>query len=191
MSPRRYRLGQRLAGVDLTRERILDAARAVLTGQDRLTIDLVAQHADVARMTVYNQFGSKAGVLEALFDQLAQKGGLTRLPTVFQQPDPDLALEAFVATFCGFWSSDRAVLRRLRALAALDVELGQLIRTRDEWRRGGLRTLLARRGVERSDTVDILYALTSFETFDALAGTDRASEDVCATVLDAARKLLT
>ena len=191
MSPRRYRLGQREASVDQTRERILDAARDVLTTQDRLTIDLVAQHADVARMTVYNQFGSKAGLLEALFDWLARRGGLTRLPMVFQQADPDLALEAFIATFCAFWSSDRSVLRRLRAIAVLDPELGQLIRTRDEWRRGGVRTLLERRGLQRADSVDILFALTSFETFDALAGVDRPGEDVCAMVIDAARRQLT
>jgi AcrR family transcriptional regulator len=191
LSPRRYRLGQREAAVDLTRERILDAARAVLTTQDRFTIDLVAHQADVARMTVYNQFGSKAGLLEALFDWLAQRGGLVRLPAVFQQADADLALEAFVASFCAFWASDRVVLRRLRAMAALDPELGQLIHARDEWRRGGLRTLLARRGIMSPDIVDLLHMLTSFEAFDALAGDQRADEDVRGLVIDAARKLLT
>ena len=99
MSPRRYSLGQRAPAVDLTRARILAATREVLATQDRLSIDAVAQAADVARMTVYNQFGSRVGLLEALFDWLAVRGGIDRLPMVFQQPDPDLALEAFIVTF--------------------------------------------------------------------------------------------
>jgi AcrR family transcriptional regulator len=190
VSPRRYSLGQRELSVEQTRQRILSAARQVLATQDRLTVDLVAQAADVARMTVYNQFTSRTGLLEALFDWLAQRGGLGAMPRAFQQADPDLALATFVGMFCGFWASDRVVLRRLRAIAALDADLGALVQTRDEWRRSGLRMLLERRGERRPETIDILYSLTSFETFDALAGERRATEEVCALVLWVARSIL-
>jgi AcrR family transcriptional regulator len=190
MSPRPYRLGLRELSVDQTRQRILSAARHVLATQDRLTVDLVAQAADVARVTVYNQFASRSGLLEALFDWLAQRGGLGAMPQAFQQPDPDLALATFVATLCRFWASDRVVLRRLRAMAALDADFGEAVQTRDEWRRAGLRVLLERRGERRPETVDILHSLTSFETFDALARERRATDEVCALVLRVARSIL-
>lgn len=190
MSPRPYTLGQREAAVDHTRERILAAARDVLASQDRLSIDAVAQAADVARMTVYNQFTSKGGLLEALFDWLAKRGGITRLASVFQMNDADLALVGFIATFCAFWASDRLVLRRVRALAVLDAELGPLIAARDEWRRGGLRVVLRRRGIENAEVVDVLHALTSFETYDALAGAGRSADEVSALVSRAARAVL-
>jgi AcrR family transcriptional regulator len=190
MSPRRYSLGQRAPAVDETRLRILAAAREVLETHDRLTIDAVAQAADVARMTIYNQFGSRVGLLEALFDWLAARGGIDRLPLVFQQPDPDLALEAFVVTFCGFWASDRRVLRRLRALAVLDAELEGLVRARDERRRGGLRVLLQRRPRQSPAALDILYTLTSFESFDSLATDQRPADEVAEIVLHVARAVL-
>ncbi len=43
------------------------------------TVDAVAREAGVARMTVYYQFGSKAGLLEAIFDSLAVRGGAEEL----------------------------------------------------------------------------------------------------------------
>jgi AcrR family transcriptional regulator len=187
VSPRRYSLGLREAAVDQTRERILAAARDVLSNQDRLTIDAVAQAADVVRMTVYNQFTSKGGLLNALFDWLAERGGMHQLAAAFQQSDPERALELFIATFCGFWASDRRVLRRLRALAVLDPELEAMISTRDGWRREGVRVLLRRRGIDRPEALDVLYALTSFETFDSLAGADRSAEQVTAIVYRMAR----
>jgi AcrR family transcriptional regulator len=190
MSPRPYTLGQREARVEHTRTRILSAARDVLATEDRLTVDAVARAADVARMTVYNQFGSKSGLLDALFDWLAERGGMHQLASAFQQADPELALERFVRVMCGFWASDRDVMRRVRALAALDPELQALVGARDQWRRQGVRTLLDRRASASPDTIDLVHALTSFETFDSLAGADRAVDAVTLLVSRAVRAVL-
>ena len=72
MSPRPYRLGQRQAAIDETRARVIAAARELLVSAEpgRFSIDAVAQRADVSRATVYYQFGSKLGLLEALFDSV-------------------------------------------------------------------------------------------------------------------------
>ena len=80
MSPRPYRLGQRQVAADETRARVLAAARDQLAKETSFSIDAVARRADVARMTVYYQFGSKRGLLEALFDLLAARGGCTSFP---------------------------------------------------------------------------------------------------------------
>src|SRR5438093_8445964 len=123
MSPRPYRLGQRRVAAEQTRTRVIAAARELLTasgGFTGFTIDAVAQPAGVARMTVYYQFGSKAGLLEALFDDLAARGGMDQLPAAFSRADPLDALAEFIAIFCRFWASERPLIRRLQGLAALD-----------------------------------------------------------------------
>src|SRR5437667_6225241 len=175
MSPRPYRLGQRQATTDQTRARILNAARELLMKSDGFSgfsIDAVARQADVARMTVYHQFGSKIGLLEALSDALAAQGGMEQLAIAFRQAEPLDALREYLLVFSRFWDVDRLVMRRLRALAALDPDFEQVIRARDELRRRGVR-VIAERFVERQvlspgeavdKTVDILLTLSSFET---------------------------
>jgi len=196
MSPRPYRLGQRQVSTDETRSRILDAARAQLETQSSFSIDAVARRADVARMTVYYQFGSKRGLLEALFDSLAARGGLRGLPSTFRQTDPRVALDGLIDVFARFWSSDRLVLRRLRAMAALDPELDEVLGERNEGRRQGLRVIVSRlesHGGKRkatSDLVDTLFALTSFENFDVLAGAERTPEQVAPLVKRAAAAIV-
>lgn len=193
MSPRPYRLGQRQTSTEQTRARILAAARKLLMEREgfaRFSIDAVARQADVARMTVYHQFGSKIGLLEALCDSLAFSGGIEQLAGAFRQPEPIGALDEFIAIFAHFWNSDRLILRRLRGLAALDADFEQVIRARDEGRRRGLRVLAGRIAEKYGhpalqtldEVVNALYTLTSFEFFDTLAGSTQSIEEVVPVV---------
>src|SRR2546430_7030312 len=116
MSPRPYRLGQRQVAADETRSRIVKAAREQLEKEASFSLDAVARRADVARMTVYYQFGSRHGLLEALFDDLAARGGIPQLPSAFQAPDPLAALDRPIQFFAHFLSSARGVHRRLRGI---------------------------------------------------------------------------
>jgi AcrR family transcriptional regulator len=197
MSPRPYRLGQRQAGAEETRSRIIRAARELLETEAAFSIDAVAQKAGVARMTVYYQFKSRAGLVEALFDDLAARGGIPQLPAAFQQADPVDALMQVIDIFARFWSSDRPVLRRLRGMAVLDPELDELLSARNEGRRHGLRAIMGRMPKKRTpalrsvdDTVDLLHTLISFESFDVLAGKTRTPEDVAPIIKRAARAIV-
>ncbi|WP_405484082.1 TetR/AcrR family transcriptional regulator [Nocardia sp. NBC_00511] len=181
MSPRQYNLGKRSAQIEQSRRQVLDAARAILgeaEGYTGFTLDAVAKRADVARATVYYQFGSKTGLLEAVCDDLAAVGGLSELVKAFTDPEPLGALSEFIACFARFWAADRAAMRRLRALAALDVDVHAVISARDERRREGLAVLSAPFSDGNPAPADldgqlrILLALTSFETFDTMAGPD-------------------
>lgn len=184
MSPRPYQLGKRQEQIDESRGRVIEAARLRLAGADAyrsFTIESVAKQAGVAKATVYYQFGSKAGLLEALCDVLAADGGMSELPAAFSDPDPVAGLRALVGVFAGFWAEDRDVMRRLRALAALDPEVGAVIASRDQRRRGALEVIVGRvldgrdhaPQPSREQLVRTLWMLTSFETFDTLAGRDR------------------
>src|SRR5437867_289858 len=112
MSPRPYRLGERESTIQQTRDRIVEAARTLLTTSDGFTgfsIEAVARQANVARMTVYYQFGSKIGLLEAIFDSLAASGGIAQLASVFQLADPHEALAEYIRIFSQFWDSERLI----------------------------------------------------------------------------------
>ena len=68
MAARAYRLGpRRQAGAARTRSGILAAAREVVSelGPES-SVGRVAERAGVSRITIYDQFGSKAGLLDAL-----------------------------------------------------------------------------------------------------------------------------
>jgi AcrR family transcriptional regulator len=201
--PRPYRLGQREAASEQTRARIVTAARDLLIATDGFTafaMEAVAKRADVARMTVYHQFGSKIGLLEAICDSLAASGGMNmeRMGVAFTHPDPWGALETYITIFGQLWTADRVLTRRLRALAALDPDFAQVIRTRDEWRRKGLTVLVGRLpgwgdapAAARDTAINTLFTLLSFEVFDMLAGPEREPEAVVPELRRLARAALT
>jgi AcrR family transcriptional regulator len=189
MSPRPYQLGRRQTDIDEGRRRILDAARDVLAESEHyatFTVDAVAKRADVARATVYYQFGSKTGLLEALCDALAERGGLADLAHAFTAPDPDDALRLLVTAFARFWGADRVVMRRLRALAALDPDVAAVITARDERRRLALKTLLDRRDdvAHPAHALRVAHMLTSFETHDALLTASQRPPDAVPTIVE-------
>jgi AcrR family transcriptional regulator len=198
VSPRPYRLSpSREEATSENRRRILAAARDLLVrpGAPSLTIDAVARAADVARMTVYNQFGSKKGLVEALSDELAERGGIGRLPEAFRAPDAGAGIRVFIEVFTGFWASDTTLIRRLRALTVLDPELNRT--ARDPRRRHALDQLLRRHAAEtgrpapadREAAIDLLLALTSFETYEVLSF-NRSPEAVSAILTYTAGRLL-
>jgi AcrR family transcriptional regulator len=194
MSPRPYQLKQRLAGMDATRLRILAAARSVLVGGDSFSIEAVAREAGVARITIYDRFGGREALLEAIFDDLAESGGLTRLPEAFRQPDPVVALERFVAIFCDFYSTHRLLLRRLHAMVVLGRSpLGGA--ERDVRRLQGVGVLLARlaeaghSGADSPAVIHAVHVLTGFAFIDEYAGGDREPGDVAVEVMALVRRV--
>jgi AcrR family transcriptional regulator len=154
------------------------------------SIDAVARKAGVARMTVYYQFKSKVGLLEALLDDIAQRGEIKRLLAAFANPEPRDALAQCIAVFGRFWTLDRVVIRRLRAMATLDPDFEKGLRGRDARRHEGIRVLLQGLSEKHGrpdpdalgDAVDMVAALTSFGMFDHLAGRGRTPEDVVPVV---------
>src|SRR5882672_7109930 len=102
------------------RARVIEAAARSLREEASFatfSLDAVAKAAGVTRLTVYNQFGSRRGLLEALFDDLAEKGGLVRIPEALAEPDPHAALDRLIEIFCAFWNRDPAIGRLHEAMA--------------------------------------------------------------------------
>lgn len=186
---RPYRMVKRKAAVEGNRERILAAARSLLLLKDasEFSMEAVARQAGVIRPTLYYQFKSRAGLLEQLYNYIAQRGNIQDLAAVFRYGnDPLQHLYEFIRFFVNFWYSDRELIRRLHGLGAIDSEIGQGLLARNERRRNGLRVIVERyelsyrplTPLEKPVAIDTLHMLTSFETFDALAVPGRSLEDV-------------
>ena len=178
MSPRAYKSPLRDAAASATRERIVAAAAAILGAADgirKFSLDAVAKKAGVTRLTVYNQFGSRRALMEAVFDQRAARGGLFRIVEAMRDPDPQAALLRIIAIFCDFWNSDPGTMRLLHAAGASDAEFAESVHERNERRRNVLSVVIRRLAAGRArppralaNLVDALFALTSFAFFSQL-----------------------
>jgi AcrR family transcriptional regulator len=193
MTPRRYQLGKRAAAVAETRARIVEAARAVFSedGFHRAAVDEVARRADVARATVYYQFGSKLGLVEAVLDDIERSGGLERIIAAAELPD---AVEATMRSFeegSRFWAADHVLVRKLIGLAAADPETRQLVQGRDRNRHALVTRLASRLAEQRrlrpgcsvEEAVQTLSLLSSFEAFDHLLTGHALDADAVAAFL--------
>jgi AcrR family transcriptional regulator len=169
-SKRPYQLGKRLEQSERKRTAILVAARKQLASKGflQLTMDGLAQQSRVTRQTVHNLFGTKAELLEALFDQLARAGGMKEMRNVMQERDPRRMLAAFAEVLSAFWSNDRLLLRRIHGIAAIDPEFATVLAARNQRRWMAATRVIERMGLKESEVAK-LYALTSFEFFDVLA----------------------
>ena len=146
MPPRRYVSPVRSAAAAAKRERIVAAAARLLREKVNIaafSLDAVAKAAGVARLTVYNQFGSRRGLLEAVFDERARQGGLERIAEAMAMPDTLAALDRVVEIFCDFWGSDPAI-GLLHEATAIDPEFAQALAERNERRRRLVGALLRR-----------------------------------------------
>jgi len=175
MAKRPYVSAQRTAATAETRQRILLAAKQILReeGIAAFSLEAVGKAAGVTRLTVYNQFGSRAGLLEAVFDEIALGGRLPRLRDAISNPDPRTGISQLIHIFCDFWSSDPAVARLHDTMAA-DEELANALLARNERRRRGIRALIEKIDCPRTaeterDVVDLIFGLTSCAMYRMLA----------------------
>src|SRR2546429_7608052 len=103
MTKRGYVSSVRNAAAAKKRNRVVEAAAKSLRGDAsiaRFSLDDVAKAAGVTRLTVYNQFGSRRGLLEAVFDDIARQGGLHRLGGAMAMPGPCAAPDRGGRIFC-------------------------------------------------------------------------------------------
>ena len=194
MSTRSYVSAVRTEAAAEKRDRVINAAAKFLREEDSIaafSLDAVAKAAGVTRLTVYNQFGSRRGLLEAVFDDIARRGGLARLNDAMAEPDPWNGLDQLIEIFCNFWGGDPAV-SRLHEAMAIDPEFARALLERNERRRQSLEVLVTRLAKDvaspsaQRDAVDLVFALTSCAMFRMLA-LERSAMAVCDLLKDASR----
>jgi AcrR family transcriptional regulator len=178
VSPRPYRLGLRADAVSETRGRVIAAARELFIegGFYRASMDQIAQRADVARATIYHQFKSKLGVLEAVISDFEERAGLGPLLAVVEAAPPPALVRAVITAGCAYRATEPTLVRKVIGVASMQPEVQEIV---DQHDAGRLRVLervvdrLVDGGVlsERcsvDQAVNVLWLITSFDAYDLL-----------------------
>lgn len=179
MATRRYEQRERAEAAERTRRRILDAVIHHLRTSpgEPVSIEQIADSADVARSTVYAIFGSRAGLFDAVAADVLEGDAYDRLLEAKFEPDAKEHLRAGFRSGVEMLANDRDIVRALFSMAPLDPDgVGAAVRRREEARAGGMRRVARRlreqgllaSGVSAADTEHVLWVLTSFEAFDLL-----------------------
>jgi AcrR family transcriptional regulator len=161
-----------------TRQRILEAAREALGAQPRrgFNISEIAEQARVVRSTIYTVFGSREGLLRAVAQDMAERGGWQRMREAFRHPDALVAITRNIEEGTSMAASEHAVALGISSLATVDPDAAAVAAEMDEARLRGLHSLAGRLdeqgylrpGIDHEQAVDILFVLTSWNTFDQL-----------------------
>jgi AcrR family transcriptional regulator len=194
MSPRRYEQRQRAEAAEETRRRILDAVyrRLEEAPSQAVSIDQVARIAKVARSTVYLVFGSRAGLFDAVADDLLERGGFDRIVEAVANPDPRETVRDGIRGSTHMFAAHRDVFRAIISMAQLDPDaVGGTMRRSDRNRAAGMAALAQRLadggelqpGVSVESAAHLLWIVTSFDAYDLLATGRGLSADAAADLL--------
>ena len=202
MATRKYEQRLRADTAAETRRRILDAVcqRLREAPAEPVSIDRIARLARVARPTVYLAFGSRAGLFEAVGADLLERGGFGRMLQAAAHPDAREALRGAIGGVVAMYAAHRDVLRALSSMALLDAAAaGGAMHRMEQGRADGMARLaqrLADQGALRGDVTpaqaaDLLWLLTSFDSFDLLyTGRELPVEKTATTLITTADRSL-
>lgn len=202
MGNRKYEQRLRADATEQTRRRIVDALyqRLCEAPTEPVSVERVATMAQVSRSTVYLVFGSRAGLFDALGDDLRQRGGFDRAVEGAGDSDARRGLQESIRTAVPIFAEHRQVLRVLYSMAALDPQaVGGVVDRMGKGRAAGL-TWHAERladqgalrpGLTAADAAHLLWAVTGFEFFDQLyAGRGLPADTVADLMVAAAERLI-
>lgn len=175
---RSYDMTMRDRSAKATRRNIIDAAHRLLGRPDggSLTLQEVADEAGVSRATIYNRIGSRSELLTAVFLDQGRLIDFDRVLQAMKLDDPAESVLETVRESCRAWEVMPVAIRRTKALAVLDPEIGELVTRFEGYRRQEIAQFVER-VVSRCDpSVDgtaeglspVLALITSFESYDVL-----------------------
>jgi AcrR family transcriptional regulator len=202
MAIRKYEQRLRADAAEQTRRRVLDALYERLreAPTEPVSIEGIAAMAHVSRSTVYLVFGSRAGLFDALGDDLRHRGGFDRAADGAGDGDALGALRESIRTAVPIFAEHRQVLRVLYSMAALDPQaVGGVVERMATDRATGLawhverltEQGVLRPGVTPADATHLLWAVTGFEFFDQLyTGRGLPADAVADLMVAAAERLI-
>lgn len=162
------------------------------------TVEQVADRAGISRATLYQHFGSRLELVDAICDSFEVNPALLEIREVVELPDPDAALAETIAATVRFWSSEDGILSQLYGVVAVDPAAQDLVDRQREDRRGEMRRLVrhlrksgkARKGLSEARALAQLMVLTSYESFRELRQAGMSDAQLTKTLQEDARRLL-
>src|SRR5919204_6861908 len=113
---------RRRAPAGTTRDRVMAAVRELLEEGvfHETPVEEVAARAGVSRASLYQHFGSRVGLVDAMCETFAQNPALVAL----RQTDD---VDAWIEDVVEFWASEEQVLVQLYGAAAVDPAAAALV----------------------------------------------------------------
>jgi AcrR family transcriptional regulator len=182
---RKYDATSRRQQADQTRDRILEAARRVIShlGFADATFEAIAAEAGVAAPTVYAAYGSKSGILQALMTRATFNSTYDNVVREALKSDDPVTRLRFAARIArGIFDSLRSEAEVLRGATAIAPDfIRERERIRYERQEGVVQVLdqkgALRTGLTLSVARDILWTLTSYDIYRRLAVERRWTAD--------------
>src|SRR5438105_2816650 len=140
MTIRAYRPGRKEDLSAETRKRILEAVRGLLDegAFHQATVEQIARRAGVSRATLYQHFGTRLGLVDALCETFDATPALIRLRKAVDIEDLEASMDDWIANVVKFWSGEERILQQLYGVAAIDEAARALVQRQVEDRRGEL-----------------------------------------------------
>jgi AcrR family transcriptional regulator len=174
--PRRYSMDTRAALTAATRTRVIDATLQELaeSGADGLTMQAVAERADVALRTLYNHFPTREELLsESLTRLLDEIRAASEAAVADERGSARERLLAFVDTYYRLYDaqgSSVSALMRVQGIAEVDRQVDEV----RAWRKQQLARLLRAADAEAGLRLSVAratalaFALTAYATWSSL-----------------------
>ncbi len=133
----------------------------------------LAVAAGVSGATGFNRFGSKLGVLQALFNRSMDGPEMQAITDALALEDPVAALEAVIEAACAIWEAYGDVHLQLQAVGTLEPDANTHVDRQREQQRAEIEELVRRLakaerlrpGLSQTRAAATLHMLTSLESF--------------------------
>src|SRR5438046_262163 len=173
-----YRQRRRAESTARTRAQIMDAVRTLLeegTFHDA-SVEEIAQFAGVSRATLYQHFGSRLGLVDAICESFSENPSMTAIQGSPDVADPHEAATQMIGQAIRFWDSEESLHRHLYGLAEIDESAAAFVERQAADRRSVVERIVRRvadagalrDGVSEAQARATLLVLTSFHTFEEL-----------------------
>jgi AcrR family transcriptional regulator len=142
------------------------------------SVEEIARTAGVGRATLYQHFGSRLGLVEAICDTLSDNPLMVAIQASPEIADPREALTQMIRQGIRFWDSEESLHRHLYGLAEIDESAADFVQRQTTDRRSVVDRIVQRLiaakvlgdEVTRAHARATLLVLTSFHTYQELRG---------------------
>jgi AcrR family transcriptional regulator len=156
----------------------MDAVRRLLEEGSfhEATVEEIARLAGVSRATLYQHFGSRLGLVDAICGSFSENPSMVAIQAAPDSPDPREAATQLVTQGIRFWKSEESLHRHLYGLAEIDESAAEFVERQTADRRSVVERIVSRgveagalrTGVSEAQARATLLLLTSFHTFEEL-----------------------
>jgi AcrR family transcriptional regulator len=178
----------------------MDAVRRLLEQGTfhEASVEEIARVAGVARATLYQHFGSRLGLVEAICGSLSENPSMVAIQASPTVADPRQALMRVIRQGIRFWASEEALHRHLYGLAEIDESAAEFVERQTADRRSVVERIAERLikadalrdGVSDAQAWATLLVLTSFHTFQELRTAGLSLEEIERYALAGAEDLI-